>query len=73
MNEDTVMNKLKPCPFCGYGGARFFSKTVVGYVDFRRVKEPRFYVYCGRCYARGGTEKTAEDAANKWNRRAGDV
>jgi hypothetical protein len=50
------MIKLNSCPFCGSEIAIMQSKTsLFGYNGLdERIEIHRFYVRCGKCYARGG-------------------
>ena len=55
------MEKLKPCPFCGYD----FPKMVKeGVCDFY------LYVRCPVCNSRASYGRDEKEAANEWNRRA---
>ena len=61
-----MMDKLKPCPFCG-GAA-----TVYVDPDATRDSVGRlwaFYVVCDRCCAMSGTTFSKEKAVEAWNRR----
>lgn len=53
------MEGIKPCPFCGWAGAKI-QKRERGYrwmeslVAEIRVDKTSYYVVCNRCKARGG-------------------
>lgn len=53
------MEELKPCPFCGWAGAKV-QKRGRGYrwlespISEIRVEKTSYYVVCNRCKARGG-------------------
>ena len=55
----TMYEELKPCPFCGWAGAKTHKKFK-GYrwmeslVAEIRVDKMSYYVSCNRCKARGG-------------------
>lgn len=70
------MNKLRACPFCGLA-PRELSRTAAPDMPYSFVHF--ISCYCGGYSATAyqhGTGKTREeaeqDAARKWNRRAGD-
>jgi len=55
------MNKLLPCPFCGFD-AELISDG----------GKQRYYVWCVRCKSRSYIHKTKADAVAYWNSR-GDI
>lgn len=60
--------KLKPCPFCGS------TDIDIDETDFGRADDPYCYIVkCMACHASVyvDSDDTMEDAASKWNRRAG--
>lgn len=57
-----MMDKLKPCPFCG-GTAEIYVETNTFY-------HLRF-VECNFCHARTGLATFEEEAAEAWNMRTG--
>ena len=60
------MIELKPCPFCGDDEAIIMEHT---YYEL----SPTYGVYCDNCGAKTKQfYKTAEDAAESWNRRVSD-
>lgn len=73
-----MMEKLKPCPFCG-GGARVTDDVCVipvidengAYVDAEFEELPVF-VHCTVCGAETYGYETAEEAIEAWNRRVSD-
>lgn len=54
------MDKLKPCPFCGYDKIKVREAQMF---DFE------WYVKCPKCCARSEIFSREEDAAEAWNRR----
>lgn len=61
------MDELKPCPFCGGGGAGYMDD--VQYPD--TPNERTWYaVTCGKCDANGAWDLGKSGAAEKWNTRA---
>lgn len=53
---------MKNCPFCGGEG-------MIG-AKYRYHHPIHFFVVCRKCGAMAKDEKTREEAAKKWNRRA---
>lgn len=53
--------KLKPCPFCGSTGSLYHCGLEKGVV----------FVVCDSCGSCGPSGVHDDDAAKKWNRRAG--
>ena len=51
------MDKLKPCPFCGYTKSRVMVKKVRGSwpSGLSKFVQARYYVMCNKCYAKGGS------------------
>lgn len=54
-----MSEKLKPCPFCGSGGAYVCSDD-----------EGLFYIWCAPCGARTVKKDAEDEAREAWNRRA---
>lgn len=59
------MIDLKPCQFCGHKGT-------LRSMRFGMEPEPRYAVTCTACAIAIGWEFTEDEAAERWNRRAGD-
>lgn len=60
------MAELKPCPFCG-------GKAVMQSFSTQREKCIRYRVICDKCGVENGWEHfKSEEAAEAWNRRAGE-
>ena len=59
-----LMEKLKPCPFCGKEGELFSHEApqVLG-------GGTRYMVVCSRCFERAGNVDTRDGAIKMWNRR----
>ena len=57
--------KLKTCPFCG-------GMPVIKEVFFGMERFKRYGVVCQKCSICIGFEDSREEAAERWNRRAGD-
>lgn len=63
----TGMEKLKPCPFCGYDAEVRMLKYSTGFYNYE--------IYCPheyKCYLFGAVEKnfdSAEGAVRAWNQR----
>lgn len=57
------MDKLKPCPFCGYKGVEILA-------DDNKYLYYRYFSQCQRCGAGAKRGHTKEDAVKEWNRRA---
>ncbi len=57
---------IKPCPFCGREDSVYMLK-----------ERDEWHVQCdftwGGCGAGGGWRKTPKEAADAWNKRAGEV
>lgn len=60
------MDEVKPCPFCGGSAALALIPGVIG-------KCPGWIVSCNNNCCLTFPELTAEAAANKWNKRNGQV
>ncbi len=66
------MSELKPCPFCGRKPSKVYESRMFGSTLIF------FYVKCkaatSRCRVKPSTMmyKTAEEAIEAWNRRAGE-
>ena len=52
--------RLRECPFCK------------GKAYIRNALYISFWVKCSECYVETGTFQTEQEAAEAWNRRAGD-
>lgn len=64
---------LKPCPFCGGTKTEVLNALEIQpELEEVGVTEDNWNVLCKECYALGGTRRTAIEAAEAWNRRAGD-
>ncbi len=59
--------KLKPCPFCGH--EPLFAREMLT-TDLRLIWETGYRIYCPECEIAEAREIEAEEAAEKWNRRA---
>ena len=57
--EVKQMNNIKPCPFCGW------KSRVHKYLG-------KWYARCNKCNAYSAPYDTEEQAAEAWNRRAGE-
>lgn len=72
-NECMSLPPLIPCPFCGGVRAEVLNlleeqpeMEVVG------ISKDNWNVVCQDCYGMGGTRRTAVEAMEAWNRRAGE-
>lgn len=59
--------KLKPCPFCGH--EPLFAREMLT-ADLRLIWGTGYRIYCPECEIAEAREIEAEEAAEKWNRRA---
>lgn len=68
--EEEVMEKLKPCPFCG-GKAELYESEAYNLETEEKEEQIRFFAMCEECTALvcGLSKKVA---AERWNRRASD-
>ena len=57
-----MVNKLKPCPFCGSGNCIYAEQ-----------EGEAWFLYCCNCHASGPYVPSKEEAIEAWNRRAGDT
>ena len=62
-NESMSLPPLKPCPFCG-AAAEIKERRVFGEVFYTTE--------CLDCFAKTFHENTVKEAADEWNRRAGE-
>lgn len=60
------MDKLKPCPFCGYKGVEIL-------MDENEYLYYPFFSQCQMCGAGAKRGHTKEAAIMEWNRRAGET
>ena len=56
------MERLKPCPFCGWDDCINIDKYKCG-------GEWWYFVECEECMENGPVGKTEQDAIDAWNRR----
>lgn len=59
------MSELKPCPFCGYKGIEILK-------DENEYLCYPFFSQCQMCGAGAKRGRTKQEAADEWNRRAGE-
>jgi Lar family restriction alleviation protein len=64
--EGTIMEKLKPCPFCGR--AKGYLTRLAIYSAPQIIDT--ITVACGSCGATCGTFSNNEDAIEAWDKRA---
>ena len=62
-----MTDELKPCPFCGGGGAGYIDDVQYPDTPHERVW---YAVTCGKCDANGAWDLGKSGAAEKWNTRA---
>lgn len=53
-----MVNKLKPCPFCGSGNCIYAEQ-----------EGEAWFLYCCNCHASGPYVPSKEEAIEAWNRR----
>ena len=66
---------LKPCPFCGGNDLKIHISCRRDYQGNPIVNSPYWYVSCrdGDCFICGpSSDKSQEDAIEKWNKRGDD-
>lgn len=64
LKDESDMDELKPCPFCG--GDEFDVMDGTLGANFPVV----YYVHCEECLASSSDEPTKEQAIKAWNTRA---
>lgn len=68
-----MMNKLKPCPFCGSTDVEVINALEEQpEMELIGLTKDNWNVVCNECHAFGGTQRTEAEAIEAWNRRAND-
>ena len=67
MEQETTMNDLKPCAFCGGVGHVYEDERL----SIKPYDFPKWYIVCIKCGIRTPTAKM-EQVVRIWNRRAND-
>lgn len=67
-----MIDKLKPCPFCGGDAEEKYVRRKTKYRLFTFPDITHFvYIKCKVCGANTSIKETRENAIEAWNRRAG--
>ena len=67
------MSELKPCPFCGGEDVEVINALEAQpEMELVGLTKDNWNVVCNECYAAGGTQRTALEAIEAWNRRVND-